>query len=95
MDTELEAIRDAMSLETRDEAAARALADTYVDQHPGDFTFLQPMTIEQLVASVDVFRDGAMEREQWLVETWLLHRFAPQTIGGTYQAQLRIPGQEN
>ncbi|CQD07347.1 hypothetical protein BN970_01385 [Mycolicibacterium conceptionense] len=93
---ELIAIRDAMdnSEGGRDEELARQLADDYVAANPDQFTSLAEMSIEQCVAAVDVFRAAAMEDDQWRVETWLLHHFQPQTIGGPVTAQIRIPGQE-
>ncbi|WP_458317097.1 hypothetical protein [Mycolicibacterium brisbanense] len=98
MDPELEAIRDAMDKTTgdgRDTSQARALADAYVAAHPETFVFLQSMAIEQLVATVEVFRNQGDEQSQWLVETWLLHHFEPQTIGGPVVARVRVPGSEN
>jgi hypothetical protein len=44
-----------------------------------------------LVKSVENYRETGQEAEQWKVEAWLLHHFAPQNIGGTYEAQVRVP----
>lgn len=95
MNPELEAIRDAMAQPGRDIEQARALADAYVAAHPDEFGLLATMPIESCVAAVDLFRNEADEASQWRVETWLLHRFEPQTIGGPVTAKVRVPGQEN
>ena len=95
MHDDLEAIRDLMDPATgRDETAARALADTYVAEHPDEFGLLATMSLESCVAAVDLFRDTGDEDSQWRVETWLLHRYAAQNIGGTSAPAIRIPGQE-
>lgn len=92
MDPELDAIILAMDKEReggRDQALAVSLADAYVAAHPETFTFLQGMTLEACVGLVDVFRGDGDLRSLFLVETWLLHHFKPQTIGGTYEAEVR------
>jgi hypothetical protein len=94
MNSELEAIKDSWDKSTgdgRDEAGTRALADAYVASHPEQFEELAKLTIEQCVDAVSTFRNAHMEEEQWRVETWLLHHFEPQNIGGVYQAQVRVP----
>lgn len=48
------------------------------------------MTLDQCVQALGVFRRAGMEDEQWKVETWLLHRYEPQNIGGPIQAKVRI-----
>lgn len=92
MNKELEAIKDAWDLDTGDgrDEAARTLADKYVKAHAADFAALQEMSLEQCVKAVDVFRDAGMDEDQWRVETWLLHRYAPQNIGGTAEPQIRM-----
>lgn len=95
MNAELEAIKDAWAKDTgggRDEEGTRALCDAYVQAHPEQFAALEAMTLEQCVKAVEVFRDAGMEEEQWKVETWLLHHYEPQSIGGPIQAVVRIPG---
>ena len=95
MNAELEAIKDAWDKNTgngRDEDGTRAMCDAYVEAHPDQFTALREMTIEECVNAVSVFRQAGMAEEQWKVEVWLLHHFAPQQIGGPMQAQVRIPG---
>lgn len=92
MDPELDAIIEAMDKEGpggRDYALAVSLADTYVAANPDTFTFLAGMGIEACVGLVDVFREAGDLRSLFLVETWLLHHFEPQTIGGTYEAEVR------
>lgn len=91
--TELGDIRDAWDRETgggRDEDVARQRADDYVADNPDEFKELAKLDIEQLVNAVDVFRAAGLENDQWRVEAWLLHHFEPQSIGGTYQATVRV-----
>jgi len=73
----------------RDEAKARQLADDYVEAHPDEFVNLKDRSLEDCVKMVDVFRAAGLEEERLKVEAWLLHRFEPQNIGGTYEAKLR------
>ena len=91
MDKELQAIHDAMDKTTgRDEEAARALADKYVADHPEYFGSLAEKSVHECVKAVEVFRDAGMTDEQWRVETWILHHFNPQDIGGAAAATVRI-----
>ncbi|MFV8049719.1 hypothetical protein [Mycobacterium sp. 48b] len=92
-DPELDAIILAMDKDReggRDQALAVSLADAYVAAHPDTFTFLQGMNIEACVGLVDVFRGAGDLRSLFLVETWLLHCYPPQNIGGEYVAQVRV-----
>lgn len=89
MKAELQAIKDAWEATPRDDDGARTLADQYVSSNPDEFNGFQGMTIEQLVEAIDTFRSANMEEDQWRIETWLLHRYTPQNIGGIYQPQLR------
>ena len=94
MNKELEAIKDSWSKDTgdgRDDEGTRALADAYVAAHPEEFTELRELSIEDLVTSVSTFRDAHLEESQWRVETYLLAKFAAQSIGGEYTAQVRNP----
>ena len=94
MNKELEAIKDSWSKDTgdgRDEEGTRKLADAYVAAHPEEFTELRDLSIEDCVTAVDTFRAANLEESQWRVETWLLHHFAAQQIGGEYTAQVRNP----
>lgn len=92
MNAELEAIRDAWDKNTGDgrDESARELADEYVVAHEDQFASLKNMTLDQCVQAVDVFRQAGMEEEQWRVETWLLHRYEPQNIGGVADAKVRL-----
>lgn len=95
MNTELQAIKDAVDAEVGDGSdfdGARDLADSYVKANPDKFTEYEGKDIPSLVKMVDVFRDAGLEDSQWTVEAWLLHRFEPQNIGGANQPQLRIVG---
>lgn len=94
MDTELQAIRDAMDKgedgQARDHERAVALADEYVAAHPEKFEKLREQTSIECVQAVDTFRAAGWEEDLWLVETWLLHRFNPQVIGGVTGATVRM-----
>lgn len=95
LDNELQAIRDEMDKEVgngRDQAKAVELADAYVEAHPDLFSALADMSIGDLVNAVDVFRSAKMEQDQWRIETYLLHKFKPQKIGGAVEAEVRFPG---
>lgn len=96
---ELGAIRDAWSKDSgkgRDEELARKLADSYVKAHSDEFSKLSELEIDQCVQLVDLFREGAekglpdMEDSLLHVETWLLHKYEPQDIGGPVKAKVRI-----
>lgn len=95
MNAELQAIKDAWDKDKeggRDEALARSLSDSYVLANPGEFTGYEGKDIEELAGAIDVFREAGMDEEVQRIETWLLHRFMPQNIGGVYQPQLRLVG---
>ena len=89
MNSELEAIRDAMDKDRpggRDRAGARDLAEAYIAAHPDEFTELAAKPFEEVVEAVDVFRAAEFETEHWRCEAWLLHLFPePQVIGGELQ----------
>jgi hypothetical protein len=91
MNTELQAIRDA--LDGQDFDTARTLADEYVAANPNDFTTLTDLSLEECVKAVDVFRDAGMLDNQFQIEAWLLHKWEPQNIGGAAQPSLRLVGQ--
>lgn len=94
MNSDLEAIRikaEPLPGEgTQDNAAGRALAVTYVEAHPDEFTSYTDMTIEQVVAAVDAFRLAGMSDDQNRAIAWHLYKWAPQNIGGVYQPTLRV-----
>jgi len=95
MKAELQDIKDAWDKDKeggRDEALARSLSDSYVLANPGEFTGYEGKDIEELAGAIDVFREAGMDEEVQRIETWLLHRFMPQNIGGVYQPQLRLVG---
>lgn len=93
---ELQAIKDAVSPtdentgEGMDHAGARTLADTYVAAHLDEFVKFADSSVVELVAMVDNLRNLGWEHELWLAETWLLHKFEPQNIGGETAPQLRL-----
>lgn len=87
-------IKDAWDKNTgggRDEYA-RVLADEYVAANPGYFESLKELDLPAVVKTVEVFRDAGLENEYWRAITWHLHKYAPQNIGGTVEAPLRVPG---
>jgi hypothetical protein len=93
MNSELEAIRDAMNPDSgagQDIDTAHQLADKYVTDHPDVFASLTDMTLEECVKAVEAFRDNNMEDNQHQIETWLLHKWEPQNIGGTANPTLRL-----
>lgn len=94
MNKELSAIRDAMDKTTgggRDREGAVALADKYVAAHPDEFAEFADMSLEDCVKAVEVFRAAGMAESEQRVETWLLYKFAPQTIGGPITPVVRNP----
>ena len=93
MKAELQAIKDKWGETPRDAETCRTMSDTYVAANPGEFTGYEGKSIEDLAKATDVFRDAGMDEEVQRIETWLLHRFRPQNIGGTYQAEIRIVGE--
>jgi hypothetical protein len=105
MDKDLQAIRDAWKarsaagvrssnpkgVDLSDDDAVRKQADKYVSAHAKEFAGWDNLPLDVLVKSVENYRETGQEAEQWKVEAWLLHHFAPQNIGGTYEAQVRVP----
>ena len=92
MNSELQAIKDVWDTVPRDADLARTMSDAYVAAHPEEFTGFEGKTIEELCGAIDTFREAGMDEEVQRIETWNLHRFEPQNIGGTYQPQIRIAG---
>ena len=93
MKAELQAIKDKGAEVPRDAEACRTMSDAYVAANPTEFEGHEGKSIEDLAKATDVFRDAGMDEEVQRIETWLLHRFRPQNIGGTYQAEIRIVGE--
>lgn len=92
----LEDIKTAWSISEgggRDEELARELADALVASDPSLFADVQSKSLDELCESIDTLRNAGFEEEVWKIETWLLHRFEPQNIGGVYQPQVRISGE--
>jgi hypothetical protein len=90
----LEAIRDCMNKHTgdgRDHPKAVKLAEAYVKANPDMFASFKDLSLEDCVKSVSVFRAAGMEEEEWRVETYLLAKFEPQSIGGEYHPTVRLP----
>jgi len=93
LEKELVKCEDQIALARSQDDDVRALCDAYVTAHPEQFTEYEGMSLEACVAAVGVFRSAGMEEGQWKVEVWLLHHYAPQSIGGIARAIVRIPGQ--
>lgn len=94
MGPKLKKIADAMDKTTgdgRDDPLARQLADQYVADNPAQFTQMQNMSVHDLIKAVEVFRDAGMAEDEQKVETFLLHKFEPLSVGGAFQAKVRIP----
>ena len=73
----------------QDHKTAVQLADEYVAAHPEEFEDYKDMSIVELVQSVDNARALGLKTAQWRAETWLLHKFEPQNIGGEQQPVIR------
>lgn len=93
MKAELQAIKDKWAEVPRDAEACQAMSDAYVAANPGEFTGYESKTIQELCRAIDTFREAGMDEEVQRMEVWLLHRFEPQNIGGTYQPQIRVVGE--
>lgn len=96
MDTELEAVKDAMDKATgdgRDRDKAVELSDAYVAAHPEKYAGLDKFDLPLLVQLVSEKRTAGDEQGQWELEAYLLHKFLPQNIGGEYKAEVRLPNQ--
>lgn len=94
MNDDLQAIKDAWDKTTgdgRDEEGTRAMADAYVAGHADEYAGFDNIPLDVLVTMESDARNRGDLDETWKIETWLLHRFEPQNIGGVYQAQVRLP----
>lgn len=94
MNSELEAIKDAWDKNTGDGRSeeARTMARTYVKAHPELFAGLEHFNVPTLVNLLSDKRNSGDDEGAWNVEAWLLACVPPQNIGGTYQAQIQLPG---
>ncbi len=94
MNKDLEAIKDAWDKTTGDgrDEGARDLAKAYVTAHPELFAGLEHFDVPTLVQLLSSRRDDGDEEGTWNVEAWLLACVPPQTIGGTYKAEINLPG---
>ena len=94
MDADLEAIKDAWDKSTgdgRDEEGARALCVAYVQAHPELTAEMHDWDIPQIVNAVSVLRAAGLTDKQWQVEAYHLAKFPPQSIGGEYHVEARLP----
>jgi hypothetical protein len=73
-----------------DDDKVRKLADKYVAAHKNDFAGFDNLSQDLLVRQLETYRDSGDEDGEWKIQTWLLHHFEPQNIGGTYEAQVRV-----
>lgn len=98
MNAELEAIKDAATPDNPDTGegmdleTARNLADAYVAANPDQFEKYATMTVVDLANAVTLLREAGLVEDQWMAETWLLHRYEPQNIGGVVEPQIRVAG---
>lgn len=93
MNAEFEAIKEAWNSETgegRDEELVRDMSDTYVADHPDEFTSFDGLDAAQCVKALEVFRAAGLEEDEFRVQVWIWHHFEPQEIGGTYKAKVRV-----
>ncbi len=73
-----------------DDDKVRSLADKHVKANAKDYAGWENLSLETLVKTVDEAREVGDEEKLWKVEAYLLHKFEPQNIGGTYEPKLRI-----
>jgi hypothetical protein len=94
MDADLEAIKDAWDKTTgsgRDDEATRALCVSYVQAHPELTAEMHDWDIPRIVQAVSVLRAAGFTEKQWQVEAYQLAKFPPQSIGGEYRVEARLP----
>jgi hypothetical protein len=94
MNADLEAIKDAWDKNTGDgrDEGARDLAKEYVLAHPELFAGLEHFDVPTLVQLLSSRREAGDEEGTWNIEAWLLACVPPQNIGGTYKAEIKLPG---
>lgn len=66
------------------------LADAFVAANPDLFNDLVDKDLPECVESLDKLRDAGLTELEWLVQTWIFHKFEFQNIGGTAQAVIRV-----
>lgn len=66
------------------------LADAFVAANPDLFNDLRDKDLPECVESLEKLRDAGLTELEWLVQTWIFHKFEFQTIGGTAQAVVRV-----
>lgn len=92
MNAELEAIRDTLDKQTgdgRDYDGAVDLADAYIAANPEQFTEFAEDDIEDSVKALEAYRNAGRDELEWRAQTWILHKWHPQQIGGTVQPSIR------
>ncbi|ABD58633.1 gp34 [Mycobacterium phage PLot] len=98
MNTELQAIKDAMN--ALDFDTARDLAKLYVENHPEEFVDYYQIVeesaneeeaIAKVVTSIEVLRAAGLTQQQYRGETFHLFRWDPQNIGATTEPVVRNP----
>lgn len=98
MKAELEAIKNALDKgedgESRDYDLAVQLSHDYVAANPEEFdaeTRAKPLEgPDGIVSMMDVFLQAGLMEWYWRCQTWVLHTWPPQRIGGEYRAEVRI-----
>lgn len=64
---------------------AKGLAEAYVNSHKTEMEILfGGLTLEQMVEQVDFYRNTGREEDRIKADMWLLAKFEPQRIVGTY-----------
>lgn len=81
-------------VEGRKNAEMLDACDAYVAAHGDEFNLYRGMELEDLVKTLEVFRDAGLEEQAWRVQVWLTHHFEPQHVGGKARAIVRIPGRD-
>ena len=97
MNSELEAIADAMDKSTgdgRDREHAVELSQAYVKAHPELTEEMHDWSLEQIVAAMSVFSAAGFREKYMTLEAYHLAKFPPQNIGGEYHVVAQMPDLE-
>jgi hypothetical protein len=63
-------------------AKAKTIAEKHIKDDPAAFKKYESLSLEELVALVDLHRAGGNEDERRRIDVWLLAKHPPQQIGG-------------
>lgn len=81
---------DPAGVSLEDDNQVRTLADEYVAANEADYAGFENLNLDVLVRQLETYREQGDEDGEWKIQAWLFHRFEPQNIGGTYEAQVRL-----